>query len=135
MEAISNTTCTQCQHCGNWTNYADDTHHQARISLIAELQEKAARYDRINTPEIADFLAAVENEALHQRERWGSEHDAGKEDADWFWLIGYLAGKAIRPDQSPDKVLHHIITTAAVCLNWHAARIGAHNMMRPGIEI
>jgi hypothetical protein len=95
--------------------------------------EKAAKYDAINTPEISEFLKSVENEALHQRERWGSEHDAGKADADWFWLVGFLAGKAIRPDNTPEKQLHHIITTAAALLNWHAAKLGAHNAMRPGI--
>lgn len=95
-----------------------------------ELAAKAAKYDALNTPEIADFLVAVEREALHQRDRWGSEHDAGKTDADWFWLIGYLAGKAIN---KPEKLLHHVITTAAACLNWHAARLGTHTAMRPGI--
>lgn len=93
----------------------------------------AENYRRINTPEIADFLSAVHNEALHQRERWGTQGDAGKADADWFWLIGYLAGKAIRPDTTPEKRLHHIITTAAACLNWHGARVGAYVDMRPGI--
>jgi hypothetical protein len=90
----------------------------------------AARYRELVTPEIHDFLKAVEREALHQRNRWGAEHDAGKTDADWFWLIGYLAGKAIN---KPEKLLHHVITTAAACLDWHAARVGAHTAMRPGI--
>jgi hypothetical protein len=98
---------------------------------IAEALEKAAKYDAINTPEINDFLKAIENEALHQRDRWGSEHDAGKTDADWFWLVGYLAGKVIN---KPEKALHHIITTAAACLNWHSAKLGTHNKMRPGID-
>lgn len=101
---------------------------------LEELKRKAAAFDAINTPEIEDFLQAVKNEALHQRDRWGSKHDEGKSDADWFWLIGYLAGKAIRPDAGPEKQLHHIITTAAVLLNWHAARVGAFLEMRPGIE-
>jgi hypothetical protein len=49
----------------------------------------------LNTPELLDFAKAVQLEAAHQRARWGSDHDAGKTDADWFWLIGYLAGKAL----------------------------------------
>jgi hypothetical protein len=102
-------------------------------AYASEIVDKAAKYDAINTPEINDFIEAVRNEALHQRERWGSEHDAGKTDADWLWLVGFLAGKAIRPDNTPEKQLHHIITTAAALLNWHAAKIGAHNAMRPGI--
>lgn len=91
--------------------------------------EDAAKYRALNTPEIHDFLLAVEREALHQRERWGAEHDIGKADTDWFWLVGYLAGKAIN---KPNKILHHIITTAAACLNWHAAKIGTHTKMQPG---
>ncbi len=94
----------------------------------------AAKYRAINTPEIRDFITAIEREALHQRERWGAQGNGGKSDADWFWLIGYLAGKAIRPDATDEKRLHHIITTGAACLNWHAARIGAYAGMRPGIE-
>jgi len=55
----------------------------------------------LNAPEIIDFAVAVQLEAAHQRARWGSDHDAGKTDADWFWLIGYLAGKALHnPDDS-----------------------------------
>lgn len=84
----------------------------------------------LNTPHTAEFLEAVKLEAMHQRERWAAEHDAGKTDADWFWLVGYLAGKAIRGDE---KAVHHIITTAAALLNWHAAKTGADTRMRPGI--
>lgn len=88
----------------------------------------------INTPELIDFVAAVKIEAVHQRERWGSEHDEGKTAADWFWLIGYLAGKAIQADKigDTDKLRHHIITTAAACANWHAQVQGTCDM-RPGI--
>jgi hypothetical protein len=100
----------------------------AALNRIAELDAK------LNTPHTADFLEAVRLEAAHQRERWAAAHDAGKSDADWFWLLGYLAGKAIRPDCTPEKKLHHIITTAAACLNWHAHATGQDTRMRPGIE-
>lgn len=106
-------------------------------------------YLLLNTPHSAEFLEAVHLEAMHQRERWAAEHDAGKTDADWFWLVGYLAGKALNSskvveDDDPqvtlnyrekqrDKAVHHIITTAAALLNWHAARTGADTRMRPGI--
>jgi hypothetical protein len=101
-------------------------------SLFAEAADEIERLDAlINNPHTADFLEAVRTEAAHQRERWGSDHDAGKGDADWFWLIGYLAGKTL---SKPEKQLHHIITTAAACLNWHAARAGVDTRMRPGIE-
>jgi hypothetical protein len=32
------------------------------------------------------------------------------------------------------KRLHHLITTGAALLNWHAHTIGAYARMRPGIE-
>lgn len=85
--------------------------------------------DLINSPHTAEFLEAVKLEAAHQRERWPSGHDSGKDDSDWFWLIGYVAGKAVN---KPTKQLHHIITTAAVCLNWHMQRT-VGTAMRPGI--
>lgn len=87
----------------------------------------------LNTPEIVDFAKAVQLEAAHQRSRWGSDHDAGKADADWFWLLGYLGGKALRADDGIEKQLHRIITVAAAACNWHAAKLGQTNM-RPGIE-
>jgi hypothetical protein len=101
---------------------------QAEITrLLARVQELEAL---INTPHTAEFLEAVRLEAAHQRERWSGEHDAGKTDADWFWLIGYLCGKAL---YKPEKQVHHIITTAAALLNWHAAKTGSDTRMRPGI--
>ena len=65
----------------------------------------------------------------------GSEHDAGKAPADWFWLVGYLAGKALHAHAAGDttKAEHHIITTAAALANWHLAMFGKTDM-RPGID-
>ncbi len=88
--------------------------------------------EEINTPEIQDFFVGVEREAKHQRLRWGSDHDEGKADVDWLWLLGWLAGKAVQAD-GYEKKLHHIITTAAACFNWHSASSGNNNTMRPGI--
>ena len=89
----------------------------------------------INTPEIKDFVKATELEAMHQRERWGNEHDAGKRPEDWIALIAYLLGKATKAhfDNNNDKLLHHIITIAAACANWHANAAGTNNEMRPGV--
>lgn len=97
---------------------------------VAEAERDRLRAE-INTPHTAEFLTSVEMEAIHQRQRWAADHDGGKTDADWFWLIGYLAGKALH---KPEKQLHHIITTAAACLNWHARKVGADTRMRPGID-
>lgn len=89
----------------------------------------------LDAPELHDFSAAVVREAAHQRKRWPSEHDDGKAPADWFWLLGYLSGKALAAHMgdSVDKALHHTISSAAVLANWHAAILGKTNM-RPGIE-
>jgi len=160
--------------------------------LRSELERKE---NLLNTPELHDFSNAVVLEAAHQRQRWDSEHDAGKTPQDWFWLVGYLAGKALQsatahvlprfrhrkrgtvyqvisigedenrrgtevvvyrgeddgkiwvrpsaqffdgrfeelPRKPSDKALHHVITTAAACANWHAAMMGTTNM-RPGLS-
>lgn len=89
----------------------------------------------INVPGTDEFLENVRTEAAHQIARWGAEHDAGKTHADWFWLIGYLGGKALTSAIKGDreKALHHVITTAAACLNWHRAITGVSTAMRPGI--
>jgi hypothetical protein len=122
----------------------------AQLARIAELQEqlaeRAAVLDQrdaeiarlnaiINTPQSDDFLRAVSIEAEHQRQRWGKSHDSGKEPSDWFWLIGYLAGKALHAHAAGnvEKAEHHVITTAAACANWHRAMFGKTDM-RPGID-
>jgi len=70
----------------------------------------------INTPHTSEFLEAVRIEAAHQR---GDKHDDSKAPEDWFWTVGYLLGKAIRPSAVGVKRLQYIITTAALLLNWH----------------
>jgi hypothetical protein len=89
----------------------------------------------VNSPQSDDFLRAVSTEAEHQRQRWANSHDAGKTAPDWFWLIGYLAGKALHCVMYglDEKAEHHVITTAAACANWHRAMRGATDM-RPGID-
>lgn len=101
--------------------------------LVQEVKRLRAERD---TPHTANFLQAVKLEALHQRERWGADHDAGKAPHDWFWLLGYLSGKALAAALAGDKVkaLHHTISSAAMLLNWHAAISGTDTRMRPGIE-
>jgi len=106
------------------------------VDELAALRKENGRLSSIiNTPQSDDFLRAVSIEAEHQRQRWGSDHDQGKAPADWFWLVGYLAGKALHKhaDGDIDKAEHHIITTAAACANWHRAMLGKTNM-RPGID-
>jgi NTP pyrophosphatase (non-canonical NTP hydrolase) len=107
----------------------------ARPTNTRRADREALRREIINTPETADFMSGVPLEAMHQRERWGSDHDAGKTPEDWFWLIGYLAQKALRAQNAGDleKAQHHTISTAAALANWHAALAGADTSMRPGI--
>lgn len=95
------------------------------------------RQEIINTPETADFMAGVPLEAAHQRERWGSDHDAGKTPWDWFWLIGYLAQKAASAAVAGDeeKAKHHTISTGAALANWHAALAGADRRMVTGAPL
>lgn len=90
----------------------------------------------LNTPEIDDFDLAVPLEAAHQVARWGAEHDSGKNPEDWFWLIGYLAGKALAAFKVGDmeKARHHCISTAAAARNWHAAIRSGASEMRPGLS-
>lgn len=86
-----------------------------------------AHVEALNTPEILDFREAVVREAAHQRERWGPGHDAKKTPEDWLWVVAYLATKATQAARYGDreKYLHHIVTTAAVCANWHRAALSA----------
>lgn len=90
---------------------------------------------KLNAPELHSFRDAVVLEAAHQRERWGSDHDAGKTPEDWMWVVAYLSTKATQAHRYGDreKYLHHIITCAAACANWHAAATGENTAMRPGI--
>lgn len=87
----------------------------------------------INTPRTDDWIEAVKLEAAHQVERWGVEDRAGKGAADWFWLLGYLSGKALASFIKGDaeKGLHHIVSSAAVLLNWHRNVTGEITSFRP----
>lgn len=115
---------------------ADDQHIATDFFRRLCNQAKEANRLRaaINTPEIHDFIKAVQLEAIHQRERWGTEHDEGKSPEDWLWLIAYLGTKAAQAHRYGDsnKYLHHIVTVAAACLNWHANASGTNTRMRPG---
>ena len=90
----------------------------------------------LNTPETEDWFAGARLEAVHQIERWGTQHDVGKTPWDWFWLIGYLAQKAAAAAAEGDvaKAKHHTISTAAALLNWHRHLSGESTSMRPGID-
>jgi len=102
---------------------------------IDEVVAEARRLDAlVNSPSTSNFLESVRTEIAHQIERWSTAHDRGKAPADWFWLVGYLAGKALAAHVNGDseKALHHTISTAAALANWHAAITLGSSKMQPG---
>lgn len=106
----------------------------------AELAERNARLlyleGLLDTPHTEAFLTGVRLEAAHQILRWGTAHDAGKAPADWFWLLGFLSGKALAAAVAgnTDKAKHHVISSGALLLNWFRHVTGDSSEMRPGIE-
>lgn len=105
--------------------------HDALVRVLDEVERLDAL---VNSPHTARFLEAVRCEVAHQVERWGTAHDRAKEPQDWFWLVGYLAGKALHAHSHADvdKALHHTISTSAALANWWAAIARADNRMQPG---
>lgn len=104
---------------------------------IQELRDEVARLTRlIDTPHTDDFMAALPLEAAHQLKRWGNDHDEGKNPEDWFWLLGWLAGKAVHAAKTGDleKAKHHTISSAAVMLNWYRRLSGDDKSFQPGID-
>lgn len=124
-----------CLGCGTLAPHPCISRPCANALERDALIEIARLRSLLYTPETVDFLRGVEIEAAHQRDRWGSDHDAGKTPFDWFWLIGYLAQKAAAAavHGDADKARHHAISTAAALANWHLALCGADAQMRPGI--
>ncbi len=102
--------------------------------LVAAAAERDRLSVLINTPELENFLRAVHIEAVHQVERWGEAGDRAKRPADWFWLVGYLGGKALHAaiGGDVDKAKHHCVSTAAALYNWHCAISGTDVRMCPG---
>jgi hypothetical protein len=122
----------------DWRALAD-RYSNGEISLAVELdswRERAGRAEKLlNTPELHDFARGVVLEAAHQIHRWGVEDRRDKTPTDYFWLVGYLAGKALRAAIAgdTDKALHHCISTAAALANWHASLKGAFTV-KAGID-
>lgn len=104
-----------------------------RDEARANLAEASKMWDGAETSE---WFEGVRKEAAYQVARWGVEHDAGKGPEHWFWLVGYLAGKALRSamDGDLEKAKHHTISTGAALLGWHARLSGVATQFRPGIE-
>jgi len=86
-----------------------------------EREDCRALRELLSRPEIDKFLEGVKLEAAHQLPRWTVEKDRAKDPEQWYWLVGYLAGKALQAQRAGDdgKFMHHLISTAAVLSNWH----------------
>lgn len=115
-------------------DHASPAPHQSSIALKV-LRAEVQRLDGLlNHPELINFARGIVLEGAHQIARWGTVHDRAKEPQDWYWLVGYLAGKALRAHIGGDteKALHHTISTASALGNWHAhIRLGT-GRMQPG---
>jgi len=104
-------------------------HIWKREPKVEEIQKQLTQVRRerdraeslMNNPEINNFIEGVKSEAAHQVKRWGKNHDGLKTPEDWLWLIAYLSTKASQASRYGDKekYLHHILTCAAACFNWH----------------
>lgn len=102
-----------------WLDGADKA--DGTFALVCDLNTEVERLrGLINSPVTNDWIEGVRTEVVHQQERWGNDHDAGKTNPDWFWLVGYLAGKALFAAMQGDveKARHHTISTGAALLNW-----------------
>lgn len=112
--------------CAMWINRAPDIPLDPPMTVpLAD-----ALSELIDTPHTGEFFESVRMESAHQVKRWGTEHDEGKEPTDWLWLLGHLAGKAV---VLPEKRKHHIISSAAVLLNWYRRETGDSAAFQPGV--
>lgn len=115
----------------------------AAMTQRAEAAEAARDrlFRLINNPHTEEFLASVKLEAAYQRQKFGDAHDRNKSAENWFWLVGYLAGKCLRSVIVGDshKALHHTISSGAALANWYeaikrdetGAGLGADDDIRP----
>lgn len=101
--------------------------------LEQAIGENARLRELIGRPYIGAWADEIIVEAAHQRDRWGADHDHGKQPEDWFWLVGYLAGKCLAAYKAGDqsKARHHTVSTAAVLAHWAAAIDGNEGVFRP----
>lgn len=100
---------------------------EAALMLERQQMEIERLHRLVNTPLTAPFLDAVRYEAAHQVTRWAAD-DVQKTPDDWMRRLSILATKASsafgRGDRS--KGMHHIVSTAAACLNWHRVITSDH---------
>lgn len=109
-----------------------------QAKLLADTGRRAEEMEAlISRPYIGAWSDEILIEAAHQRTRYGADHDHGKAPEDWFWLIGYLAGKALAAHKAGNaaKAHHHTVSTGAVLAHWAAAIDGNEEIFRPGLGV
>jgi hypothetical protein len=101
--------------------YVEEQARQAEAE-VAQLRE-ALEASRIEHPETGDFLRGALTEAAYQRQR--RPDDAEKSDADWFWVAGFILGKAVHAGPDDPHALHHLEAAAGLLANWHHHKAAA----------
>ena len=108
-----------------------------RKILILELQYMYKKYEdtlaALNVSSATAFLEGVNAEAAKQRATNQATGIIPPNDTDWFWLIGFHAGKAVGHIPRETKVTA-VYAAAATCLNWYLAITERFNKMQPGPE-
>ena len=66
-ETISNTTITRCQHCGEWTNYADHPPYKALLADLKESDRVAGKW-RQCAADNANIIRSLHRELEQLRE-------------------------------------------------------------------
>lgn len=72
--------------------------------MAADVRAAHALHKLMNTPELVDFAKAVQLEAAHQLDRWGTGDRTGKTPADWHWLVAHLAGRALEHHKEAERL-------------------------------
>jgi len=88
-----------------------------------------------NTTDITDFVAALQREAVRQRDARGIM-PGSKGAEDWLWTVASLSTAAVQSSHSTDRAeyLQLIVACAAACLNWHASAVRRPLSVAPGGE-
>lgn len=108
---------------GGWTARGISAYAKYLETRVAELNAI------IHVPESDEFLKGVSIEAEYQRQLHGVDATEARFDwHQWFWVTGYLLGKALAAcksgEDNGDKAKHHLVTTAALLNNWHNTLTG-----------
>lgn len=94
--------------------------------LAAKAIDAGAQEDfaaMLQEPGGEQFVAAMRLEAAHQAMRWGLPEDREKSAENWFWLLGFIGGKALRAQLEGNRqdAMKHTIEAAACLMHWHRA--------------